>query len=934
MLRSFRSIGLCFGTLAALDAGCRAAPKPGSIKLVQLRVESRRDPIGLDAPRPSLRWQIEADVRGVRQAAYEIRVARSEADLTQAGRLAWESGKVSSDQSVGVPYGGPALGARQRYYWQVRVEDTDGRRSAWSEPAFWEMGLRSATDWSARWIESAIAEDSAVPGPSPLLRKDFTLRGKPARARVYVTSLGVYDLRLNGTRVGNDLLTPGWTDYTKRIQYQTYDVTALLRTGPNAVGAILGDGWYRGTVGFFGQRHHYGDKVALLLQLEVTYDDGRTEMIGSDETWKAATGPILHSDLYAGEAYDARLERSGWDSAGYDDHTWSAVKAMPPPAAALIAQVGPPVRRIEEITPVRIFTTPDGLTVADLGQNMVGWIRLRVAGPAGTTVTLRHAEALDQAGNFYTANLRLARQTIAYTLKGGGPEVFEPHFTFQGFRFVAIEGYPGKLPPGALTGIVIHSDLARTGEFETSNQLVNQLQHNILWSQKGNFVDLPTDCPQRDERMGWTGDAQVFASTAAFNMDSEAFFRKWLGDLAAEQLESGSVPWTVPDILRTWALRRPGSATAETIPAAGAAGWSDAATIIPWTLYLAYGDRAILEAQYRSMVGWVGYQEARAGADHLWDGDDHLGDWLDFFSIAKNTRFGSTSTDLIATAYYAHSADLVRQAARVLGENAHAVRYGALFSKVREAFQRAFVAADGTVGEGTQTAYVLALDFDLLPEKIRPLAAAHLAEDVRSRGHLTTGFLGTPRLLAVLTRFGYLEEAYRLFERREFPSWLYPVTKGATTVWERWDGVRPDGSFQTAGMNSFNHYAYGAVGEWMYSTLAGIAIDPEAPGYRHVVIAPRPGGAFTWVKASHAGPYGEIRSEWKIAAGRFQLVVVVPPNSTATVRLPGAELEDVTEGDAPLGPAAGVSRGRQAGGDVVVEVGSGRYLFEYPSARR
>jgi alpha-L-rhamnosidase len=899
-------------------------------KAIQLRVEHQLNPLGLEVQVPRFSWQIESRTRSIRQAAYEVRVAHNEAALTNNRSLVWASGEVSSAQSTLVPYRGPALTSRQRYFWQVRLWDSTGKRSGWSAPAHWEMGLLSIQDWIAYWIEPDLLEDPTKANPAPMLRKEFHLEGTVVQARVYVTSRGLYELHLNGERVGDRLFTPGWTAYAKRLQYQTYDVTPQLRSGANALGAVLGDGWYRGTLGFPDRRNYYGDRLALLIQIEVKYSDGRTQSVVSDGSWKAATGAILSSDLYNGEVYDARLERSGWANADYDDHDWSAVKVVPAPKASLIAQVGPPVRRIAEIVPLRVFKTPGGDTVTDMGQNMTGWVRLRVSGRHSATVTLRHAEVLDKAGNFYTGNLCSAQARIQYTLKGAGTEVFEPHFTFHGFRYVAVSGFPGELTPESLTGIVIHSDVTPTSEFETSSELLNQLHHNILWSQKGNFLDIPTDCPQRDERLGWTGDAQVFSATAAFNMDVDRFFAKWLVDITLEQDPDGAVPWVVPDVFGVFPIGLFIEGQTGNIRAAGAAGWGDAATIVPWNLYLTYGDVQVLESQYSSMVKWVQYEQSRAGKDCIWKGDFQFGDWLDFFSTAKNTRFGSTSPDLIATAFYAHSVDILQRTASVLGKTDDAERYAELLEKVRDAFNRRFISSDGHVGEGTQTAYALALEFDLLPPSLRPLAADHLALDVRTRRHLTTGFLGTPHLLPALSRFGHLDEAYMLLNRQEYPSWLYPVTHGATTIWERWDGITPDGSFQDKELNSFNHYAYGAVGDWMYRVIAGIDVDPAAPGYKHILIKPHPGGGLTSAKASHLTPYGKVSSAWRIERDVFHLTTEVPPNTTATVRLPRAQRCSVLESNKPIAISDGIFSVAQVGTDVSVDIGSGEYSFSYP----
>jgi len=543
-------------------------------EVTYLRTEYKVNPIGIDVLTPRLSWEIVSPERNVMQTAYQIQVADEVKNLQAGKNLRWDSGKIQSDQSIHVPYQGPELGSGERVYWRVRVWDDKDKASDWSQAAFWEMGLLKPGDWQAQWIQPDVPDDTSKSSPCPLLRKEFTLKGAVKSARAYVTGLGLYEMALNGQRVGDEVFTPGWTSYLNRIQYQTYDVTHLLKSGPNAVGVILGDGWYRGRIGWGNKRNLYGHQLLLLLQINVTYSDGTQEVIVSDASWKAATGPILMSDIYDGEVYDARLEKTGWTQTGFNDGDWAGVKVVDHSKEVLIAPAGPPVRKIEEIKPVKILKTPRGETVFDLGQNMVGWVRLKVQAPAGTKVTLLHVEMLDKDGNVYTENLRSARQTVEYICKGEGLEVYEPHFTFQGFQFVAIEGFPGEPNLETLTGVVIHSDMPPTGEFSCSNELINQLQHNIQWGQKGNFLDVPTDCPQRDERMGWTGDAQVFARTACFNFDAAAFYTKWLGDVAADQFDNGIVPHVIPDVLK----------------GGGSAAWADASVIVPWTVYLCYGD--------------------------------------------------------------------------------------------------------------------------------------------------------------------------------------------------------------------------------------------------------------------------------------------------------------------------------------------------------
>ena len=692
-----------------------------------------------------------------------------------------------------------------------------------------------------------------------MLRRDFTLRANISSARLYVTSLGLNAVELNGKRVTEDLFRPGWTSYEKRLQYDTYDVTTFLKPGKNAIGATLGDGWYRGRSGWSRMRNGYGAKLGLLAQLVVRYKDGSSETLGTDDNWKASTGPILFSDIYDGENYDARLENTGWSTAGYNDAAWRGVKALPHISATLVSPVAPPVRRMLEIKPVRIIHTPGGETVFDLGQNMVGWVRLKVSGSRGTTIRLRHAEVLDKAGNFYTENLRDASQTVRYTLKGAGTEVFEPHFTFQGFRYVAVDGFPGVPTLDAITGVVLYSDLQQTGTFETSNPLLNRLQENIVWGQRGNFVDVPTDCPQRDERLGWTGDAQVFSRTAAFNMNVAGFFAKWLADVAADQKPDGAVPWVIPDV-----IGRHGQGMA------ASAGWSDAAVIVPWNMYQAYGDTAVLARQYASMRSWVEYERTHADSTLLWTKGFHFGDWLAFHSESADYPGATTDKDLIATAYFAHSTDLLARTAAILGRTADAREYQNLFHRIRSAFQREYVTSTGRVSSNTQTAYVLALDFNLIPESLRSVAAGRLHDDVARQEHLTTGFLGTPALTRILSDNAFLDDAYKLLLNEDYPSWLYEVKQGATTIWERWDGVRTDSTFEDAGMNSFNHYAYGAVGDWMYRVVAGLNSDPDQPGYRHILVQPHLGGGLTYAKATLVTPYGDAASGWNSTVGRSE----------------------------------------------------------------
>lgn len=882
------------------------------LEVADLRCENLVNPTGLDANPPRFSWKLLSMERNVLQTAFEIRVGTDEAAVLKGKKLLWSSGKVASEQSVWVPYGGPALQSGKKYFWQVRVWDNRGNVSHWSVPAHWQMGLLKPVDWKAKWIGVSYAEDTLL-RRSPLFRREFSTKKKLRSATAYVTARGLYEAQLNGQRIGDAYLTPGWTSYANRLQYQAYDVTDLVKQGANAIGVTLGSGWYRGNIGFSGQKNFYGDELGLLFQLEITYTDGSTDTVVSDENWTCSTGSILSSEIYHGETIDARLEPNGWVKPGFNDGKWLKVRVLDPGKVQLTGTYNEPVRKHEQLEQVKIFTTPKGERVIDFGQNLVGWVEVRVSGQAGDTVRLKHAEVLDKDGNFYTENLRPAKQTNTYILKGGGEEFFEPHFTFQGFRYVKIDAFPGEARPENFTAVALYSAMDRVGEFSCSHSLINQLQQNIQWGQRGNFLDVPTDCPQRDERLGWTGDAQAFCRTATFNFDAHNFFMKWLRDVALDQRADGSVPFVVPNVLGEQAC--------------GATGWADVATIVPWNLYLAYGDRQVLENQYESMKAWVGYMTAQS-QNGLWNTGFHFGDWL-FFSSTNDPIGASAVTykPLIQQCFWAHSTQLVINTAEVLGNNEDAARYSDLLKKIKQDFLDEYVTPNGALVSATQTAYVLALQFDMLPENLRQQAADRLAANVKTYGHLTTGFLGTPYLCHVLSRFGHEDLAFRLLLREKYPSWLYPVTMGATTIWERWDGIKPDGTFQDAGMNSFNHYAYGAIGDWMYRVLAGIDTYEDAPGYRHIRIQPHPGGGLTFVNAAQVTPYGNVASRWKQEEGKMVYDVEIPANTRATILLPADAAGQVKESGKPLGEVKDLKVNGLENEHVVIEVGSGIYHF-------
>lgn len=852
-----------------------------------LKCEYKTDPLGLGELRPRLSWKLRLIHRGVRQTAYQIWAASKPEDLLSGTGLLWDTGRVESDQSVLVEYGGPALHSRERIYWNVSVWDETGKERI-SETSFWEMGLLERSDWEpAQWIGGSLVGGVWTSVPLPYLRRDFEITGDIAKARLYVTALGLYECWLNGKRAGADWFTPGWTDYAKRVQYQVYEVTALLNSGANTWGAVLGDGWYCGHIMGSG-RQVYGDRPKFFAKLIITYAGGETQEIVTDDKWRVHYGAVLESDHYNGESYDARLEQRGWNEPGFEGRGWLPVEIFKDTGIELSAMDGAPVRAMQELQPtadpIEFKGFPSSRWVFDFGQNMVGRVRVNMQSAAGTTIKLRFAEALNPDGTIYTSNLRGARQTDVFTCAGDDVETWEPHFTFHGFRYVEMSGYHGTVTPDTLTAIVMYTDMPLSGTFECSDPLVNQLQKNIVWGQRGNFFDVPTDCPQRDERLGWLGDAQVFIRTAAFNMDVAAFFWKWMRDVMDAQSPRGAYPAAAP---------RPNSFTLID----GGPAWAEAGIICPWTIYLMYGDTRMLERQYDSMQGFFEYEKATsrelirpAPEAGVWQG---FGDWLalDMTASSEQTlgggREGGTPKRLIGTAFFAWAARLMGRIAGVLQRDADAARYESEFNAIRAAFQKSFVGADGTVGGNTQTGYVLALQFDLLPIDLRESALNKLVGLIRARGtHLTTGFVGTPYLNHVLTQNGRSDVAYELLLQKTYPSWLFPVTNGATTIWERWDGWTPERGFQDVGMNSFNHYAYGAIGDWLYSTVAGIDTDPAQPGYKHILLAPVPNASLDFAGAAYDSVYGTIESEWRRDGDHLDWRVVIPPNTTATVTPP------------------------------------------------
>ena len=868
-----------------------------SLTVSALTCEYLHNPLGIDSARPRLSWQLVTERPDTLQRAWQIQVH-------QDGKLLWDSGKVNSDQSTLVPYGGPPLRSRQRCDWRVRVWAGSSELSPWSRAAKWETGLLQADDWQADWIDPEGDVDPKAFKPAPFLRRDFELTAPVRSARLYATAHGLYELWLNGVRVGDRWMTPGWSAYHSRLEYQTYDVRDLLQPGENALGAILGDGWWRGKLSLDSKRNSYGERLALLLQLEITLADGSQALVTSDDQWRATSdGPIRKSDWKDGEIYDARMELHGWNMPGFDAGNWRPPRVVSHAKGLLAASSSPPVRRKERFTP-RILASPGGQTILDFGQNISGHVQFRVRGQAGTQVKLTHVEALGKTGEAEPAqtimNMERLMQEVHYTLRGDDEERYAPRFTSQGFRYVLLEGWPGEPDPEDFEAVAIYSDLPTTGHFACSNEALNQLHSNVLWSMKGNFMDVPTDCPTR-ERVGWTGDAQVFARAGATLMGCAGFFSRWLRDLAAEQKPDGKVPNLVPNPYHDGVGNFLVTATE------GSAGWADAAIMVPWALYQSFGDRDLLEQQYDSMRAWYDFMRRRARKTHwlrrlsprsllsprrrrrlrvLQDRGYHWGEWLEpddafpwiFFGLIKRLAFSSPQ---VASAYYKHCADLMAQTAALLGKVDEARQYRDEAKAIREAWAEEFVAADGSLKPDKQASYVRALAFDLVTDDLRPGVLQHLLRKIREAdNHVGTGFLSTGMLCEILAAEGHADLAWKLLLQESSPSWLYAINKGATTIWETWEAVREDGS----GFGSHNHYSKGAVVEFFYRRVAGIEL--AAPGYKRILIQPAPGGGLTWARGSIQTMYGEVASHWRREGDDFRLEVTIPPNTNAEVRLP------------------------------------------------
>ena len=878
------------------------------LKIGRMHLDYQTNPVGLDHV-PQFGWELESDRRNVVQKAFRLQAAQE----PQFETVCFDSGRVESEESAHVLAPGMKLRPAEKYYARVRVSDGT-EESEWSEPASFVTALLKKEEWKAPFVSAENQDSDRECSKGTYVRGTFTVKKKVKEAYAFTTALGLYNFYLNGKKVGDDEMTPGWTSYRKHLMYQTYDITDCLKPGVNVAGAMLGAGWFKGVIGLTKARCNYGDRTAFAMQAVLRYEDGTSETVTTGPSWVGADSPVVFAEIYDGETYDASLEIPEWSSAEQPSGSWHPTVTVPWDVSVLCAQSGSRVKMIDKMPAKRMFTTPKGETVLDFGQDMTGRIHVTATGKPGDVIELRCFEVLDSEGNVYLANLRKAKTTMKYIFGKAGTVTWHPRFTYMGFRYAVIRSFPGTPKAEDFTAYTLHSEMEPIGNITCSNPLLNQLHHNYLWGLKGNFLDVPTDCPQRDERLGWTGDAQIFCRTACYLMNTYTFYSKWLADVAADQTPEGGVPHVVPNSEEgktdgNWLLRQgPHSAAA----------WADVAVILPWTLYLMYGDKAVLERQYDSMKAWIDFMKDHS-ENYIWNYKLQFGDWV-ALDAKPGSYFGATPNDLTCTAYFAYSTSLFVKTAAVLGKKDVEEEYRGLYEHIVKKYQETFFDQDGSLTAQTQTAHIVSLYFGLTPKPYVEKTVEGLKRLLaKENGHLVTGFVGTPYFCHALSQNGCVDEAYDLLLKEDFPSWLYEVKKGATTIWEHWDGLKPDGTMWSPDMNSFNHYAYGAIGEWMYRVMAGLEVDESRPGFRHAVIAPRVGGKLSFVDALHRSVYGKVGAKWEDDGSKVTLTVQIPANTTACVRLDRAET--VVEGD-------GLNF-RKKGGDCEAEAGSGTYRVVY-----
>ncbi len=911
--------GLLFVGGFAAASSARAAIIPAD-----LRCNGLANPLGVDTPAPRFAWRLDAGaapVRGIRQTAFQILVASTPELLAQGQGDLWDSGKIVSDQSLNIPYVGRTLPTLTSAFWKVRIWDQAGQPSAWSSPAEWTMGLMAATDWHAQWIgRDDPAPTANVATPARWLRKEFTLEKPLRRALVSFAGLGTSELYVNGTKVGDAVLSPALSDYEKRVYYVTYDVTSSLKTGANALGVVLGNGRFYAPqiVGRNGLRTFGWPK--LILQLHLEYQDGTTAEVVSDASWKFTdAGPIRADNEYDGEDYDARAEMPGWATPGFDDSKWSAANLASAPGGALVAQDIAPIRVTGKLSPISVKEVSPGVFIYDLGQNMVGWCKLSVTGPAGTTVQMRFAERLHDDGTVSMENLRTAKATDHYTLKGGGLETWEPRFTYHGFRYVEVTGYPGTPPLNALEGHIVNDDLEQIGDFASSNELLNKIYQCVVWGVRGNYRSMPTDCPQRDERQGWLGDRAAESLGEMFVFDNHLLYAKWLRDIVDAQLPDGSVPAVAPSFWKVYN---------------DDVTWPSALLIIPNSLREQFGDDAPIKEDYPAMVKWIDHMRPFIADDIM--PKDKYGDWCmppeDSKIIHSVDPARLTAGPLLGTAYFHYDLTLMSKYADLIygpsaKETPQAMAYDEPAHNLTTGLNKKYYNAQtGLYDNGTQTSSVLPLAFEMVPPGEKARVFANLVHNITDvyHNHIGTGLIGAAWINRVLTDNGRPDLAYALATNRDFPSWGYMVEHGATTVWELWNGDTAD-----VKMNSGNHVMLvGDLVIWLYQDLAGIRSDPAQPGFKNIIMKPTPVAGLTSVKASHRSPYGLIESEWHQDGNTFRWHITVPPNSTAEIHIPANSPDHVTEGGHATATSPGVKFLAIEPGRVEYHLESGTYDFQ------
>lgn len=842
------------------------------LKITETKIDHHTIPLGVGESF-TVDWKITNEKKNTFQTSYEIQIAEDDS----FSALIFQESRKTSD-SIGINIANLNLSSLTKYFLRIRITDNYGEISEWNKTSF-VTTILSEKEWKASFI-SAEKEADADFSNGTYITKKVSLTKKVKTAYALTTALGLYHFYINGKKIGIDQMAPGWTSYKKRLLYQIHEVSSCFTSGENSLSAHLGAGWYKGKMGFVLSRNIYGKQTAFFCQIQIEYEDGTKEIICSDDSWKGHDSPVIFSEIYDGEIYDARKEISDWNLASCKLAGWHNVLKIEYPLKNLQSQVGCKNHVMESFLVKEILKTPQGDTVIDFGQNLTGWISFTGKGKKNDVIELNCFEVLSSDGNAYFDNLRTAKETIKYTVKDDSIFFYHPLFSYQGFRYVRVKQGLDSINIKDFTAHAIYAEMEETSTFVCSNGDLNQLHHNIIWGMKGNFLDLPTDCPQRDERMGWTGDAQIFCRTANTLMDAYLFYSKWLKDLSADQRDDGGIPHVIPDIL--------------SIPdnkheylgkdAHSAAAWADASIICPWTLYLVYGDKKILIEQYDSMKMWVDFMHANS-QDGIWNYALQFGDWL-ALDASEGSYLGATPNELTCTAFCAYTTGLFVKIAHVLGHEEVAIRYQKIQDEIVNSFRRHFFFKDGTMTVQTQTAHILALYFNLVPNNFREKTVDRLVELLAEKnGHLVTGFVGTPYFCHALSQNGKISEAYELLLKTDFPSWLYQVKQGATTVWEHWDGLKPDGSMWSADMNSFNHYAYGAVGDWLYRAIAGIEIDEKYPGYKHFFLSPKVGGNLKFALASIKTVYGKIISNWSVNENTVSYVIEIPVNTTVDVTL-------------------------------------------------